>query len=58
MPRVVGLRDVVVNLVVCIVNLVPVVVGVRLPTGNAVGEKGLVGLLELLRISCIYPSSV
>ena len=58
MPRVVGLRDVVINLVMCIVYLVPVVVDVRLPTGDAVGEKGLVGLLELLRISCFYPLSV
>ena len=58
MPCVVCLGDFVVNLVVCLVNLVPVVVDVDFPVGHAVGEKGLVGLLKLLLISCIYPSSV
>ena len=58
MPCVVYLGDFIVNLVVCLVNLVPVVVDVDFPVGHAVGEKGLVGLLKLLRISCIYPSSV
>ena len=58
MLRVLGLGDIVVNLVVGIVNLVPVVVDISFPTGNSMREKGLVGLLEFPRVSCIYPSSV
>ena len=45
MSLVVSLRDVIVELVVGVRDLVPVVVNVRLPSGNVMGEKGLVDLL-------------
>ena len=55
---VLGLWDIIVNLVVGIVDLVPLVVDISFPTGNSMGENSLTGLLEFPRVSRIYPSSV
>ena len=52
------LRDLVVNLMVGFVELVPVMVDVGVPLGNILAEKGLVGLRELLRFPCVDPAPV
>ena len=55
---VLGLWDTVIDLVVGLVDLIPVVVDITYPTRNLVGEDGLAGLLKFPNVSCIDPSSV
>ena len=52
------MRDVVANLVVGFVELVPVMMDVSFPLGNTMLEKGLVGFCELFRLPCVYPAPV
>ena len=52
------LRNLVVNLMVGFVELVPVMVDVCFPLGNIMAEKGLVGLRKLFRFPCVNPAPV
>ena len=56
--RVFNLRDVVVDLMVDVVEVVPVVVDVGFPLGTVPEEKGLVGLRVLLWFPCVNPAPV
>ena len=55
---VLSLRNAVVDLVVGVVELVPVVVDVRFPFGNVLVKKGFVGLCELLWVPGVNPAPV